>query len=54
MLSSLIDMESNKSVKRLQESEIHVRSVAEWANKIEVRKELEEELYKDQGIRIKS
>ena len=50
MLSSLVDADSNKSV-RACKSPKYTFIVANWANKIEVRKEIEE-LYKDQGVKV--
>lgn len=51
MLQSLVDADSNKSV-RACKSPKYTFVVANWANKIEVRKELED-TYKDQNIKIK-
>ncbi len=50
MLSSLMEMESNKSL-RACKSPKYTFVVANWANKIEVRKEIED-LYKDQGVKV--
>jgi large subunit ribosomal protein L23 len=50
-LSSLKDMDSNKSV-RACKSPKYTFIVANWANKIEVRKEIEG-LYKDQDVKVK-
>lgn len=50
-LASLKDMESNRSLKACK-CEKHTFVVANWANKIEVRKELEE-TYKDQNVKVK-
>ncbi|MCH9616988.1 MAG: hypothetical protein SP4CHLAM5_06130 [Chlamydiia bacterium] len=49
-LSSLMELDSNKSVRACKTPK-YTFIVANWANKIEVRKELEE-LYKDQNIKV--
>lgn len=51
LLSSLKEMDSNKSI-RACKSPKYTFVVANWANKIEVKKELEE-VYKDQNVKVK-
>lgn len=51
VLSSLVDMESNKSVKACNTPK-YTFVVANWANKIEIRKELEN-MYVSQNIKVK-
>jgi large subunit ribosomal protein L23 len=50
LLSSLKDMESNKSL-RACKSPKYTFVVANWANKIEIRKEIEE-TYKSQNVKV--
>lgn len=50
VLSSLMELDSNKSVRACKTPK-YTFIVANWANKIEVRKELEE-TYRDQGIKV--
>ena len=51
LLTSLKEMESNKSLKACK-SPKYTFVVANWANKIEVKKEIEE-VYKDQNVKVK-
>ena len=51
MLQSLVDADSNKSLRACKTVK-YTFVVANWANKIEVRKELED-IYKDQNIKVK-
>ncbi len=51
MLSTLKDKENNKSLRAFK-CEKHTFVVANWANKIEVRKEIED-TYKDQNVKVK-
>jgi|GEM_PF-359867 large subunit ribosomal protein L23 len=51
VLSSLKDKESNKSLRAFT-CEKHTFVVANWANKIEIRKEIED-VYKEQNVKVK-
>ena len=51
VLSSLIDMDSNKSLSKCKTPK-YTFLVANWANKISIRKDLED-TYKDKDIKIK-